>query len=512
MPSRGLLDRKCADGSMGTDVVSRRSDRRTARRGHPLVALGVAAAVALATTGCGARWSDAQHEAVMSGARAGDRSELASSADGGSAGPSTTVASDATGDTASPAGDAGATTPASDATAASVPSGTRAAGTASGPPSAAAASGAAPCTAPSDAPGVTADTITVGNISTLSGPIPGLGATSVAATRGYIAYLNATGGVCGRKVELKTADDGQDNGRFRSLLTQMEPSVLGLVGQTGGGDAGGADIAEKTRIPVVAPAFSTQFQNASTVFDVNPPFADTSKSTGKYRYLYSQGVRKAAIVYIAVDQSRDQIDNTERPLMEAAGIKVVNYQPLPLSTLSYDSAARGVANSGADYLLFLGGYSQNSDMASSMYETGYDLKYAEYFTAYGTNFIDLAGPAAEGASSWSFSIPTEEASSQPEAARYVKWMQQVAPDASPDVFSAEAWAASKAFFDALTQLPGPISRDALIAQLQTFTDFDAGGFYGRIDLGDERNFGCYIGMHVVSGTWTRMAPAQGFLC
>ena len=510
MPSRGLLDRECADGSMGTRGVSRQSDRRTARRGHRLVAVGLAAAVALSTTGCGARWSDAQHEAVLTGARAGGGTEVASPIGRGSAGPSTTLAAGSAGDTATPAASDGTT--AGDPNAAAAPSGQPAAGTSSGAPSAAASTSAAPCTAPSDAPGVTDDTITVGNISTLSGPIPGLGATAVAATRGYIAYLNANGGVCGRKVEVKTADDGQDNGRFRSLLTQMEPSVLGLVGETGGGDAGGADIAEKTRIPVVAAAFSTQFQNVSTVFDVNPPFPDTSKSTGKYRYLYDQGVRKAAIVYIAVDQSRDQIDNTERPLMEAAGIKVVNYQPLPLSTLSYDSAARGVANSGADYLLFLGGYSQNSDMASSMYETGYDLKYAEYFTAYGTNFIDLAGPAAEGTSSWSFSIPTEEASSQPEAAKYVKWMKQVAPDASPDVFSGEAWASAKAFFDSLQELPGPISRDALIKQLQSIKDFDAGGFYGRIDLGDERNFGCYVGMHVVSGTWTRMAPAQGFLC
>jgi hypothetical protein len=44
------------------------------------------------------------------------------------------------------------------------------------------------------------------------------------------------------------------------------------------------------------------------------------------------------------------------------------------------------------------------------------------------------------------------------------------------------------------------------------TDYDAGGFYGRINLGQEDNFGCYIGMHVVSGAWTRMAPDQGFAC
>src|SRR3546814_7940878 len=35
-----------------------------------------------------------------------------------------------------------------------------------------------PCAAPSDAPGVSDDKIVVGNISSISGPVPGLGATS----------------------------------------------------------------------------------------------------------------------------------------------------------------------------------------------------------------------------------------------------------------------------------------------------------------------------------------------
>ena len=38
--------------------------------------------------------------------------------------------------------------------------------------------------------------------------------------------------------------------------------------------------------------------------------------------------------------------------MQAVGIKIVNEQALPISTLSYDAAARGVANSKADYLFY----------------------------------------------------------------------------------------------------------------------------------------------------------------
>jgi ABC-type branched-subunit amino acid transport system substrate-binding protein len=163
-------------------------------------------------------------------------------------------------------------------------------------------------------------------------------------------------------------------------------------------------------------------------------------------------------------------------------------------------------------MLFLGGYEQNSSMATSMAGTGYKLKFADYYTTYGTKFIDQAGSAAEGAISFSFALPVEDGGANPEQAKFLQWMRQVSPDAAMDVFAFEAWASSKAFFDALQQLPGPISRDALVNQLHTFTSYDAGGMFGRIDLANENNFGCEVGMQVVNGKWQRLVPDQGFLC
>src|SRR4029077_17161223 len=78
-----------------------------------------------------------------------------------------------------------------------------------------------PCGAPSSAPGVSPTTITVGSISTLTGPVPGLGAGAQAAIRAYAAYANANGGVCGRKVVVKTADDAYDNAQGRSKYQEM---------------------------------------------------------------------------------------------------------------------------------------------------------------------------------------------------------------------------------------------------------------------------------------------------
>jgi ABC-type branched-subunit amino acid transport system substrate-binding protein len=463
--------------------------------------LAVLFALLVVTTGCGAHWSDAQRASVIARYEAGGSGRSGSgTGSGGGDSTGTTLAGAATG--AATGGTAtGGTTGSS--------TGGGAGGSAGG---ASAAAGPRPCTAPSNAPGITKDSITVGSISTNSGPVPGLGLSQMGAVRAYVAYRNATGGVCGRKIVLNMADDADENTTFRSEITDMAPKVLGIAGGLAAGDGGGVDVVTSNKIPVVSTPVTDQFQDAPTVFDVNPPFANPRAVIGKYRWLVSQGVHTAALVTIAVAQSLTQM-NLQKSLMEAAGIKIATYQQLPLSTLSYDAPARAVANSKADYLFFLGAGNLNSSMAKSMYDTGYKPKFSEYLTAYGSNFIDLAGTqAAEGTISSIRSVPNEEAGPIPEQNAFLQWMRRISPGIPPDTFAADGWAATKGFFDALEALPGPISREALIAQLKTMTRFDAGGLMGPINLGNKTTNGCVVEMQVVSGKWQRLYPAQGFLC
>ncbi|HET7720700.1 MAG TPA: ABC transporter substrate-binding protein, partial [Acidimicrobiales bacterium] len=157
-------------------------------------------------------------------------------------------------------------------------------------------------------------------------------------------------------------------------------------------------------------------------------------------------------------------------------------------------------------------YTQSASMARAMADAGADLLFEEYVTAYGPAFLDLAGSASEGAVSWIRSLPNEEAGSNAEQDLFLEWMAQTAPDAQPDTFAADSWVAAKAMVEALEALPGPITRDAVLAQLRSLTSFDAGGMFGTIDLGGKRNNGCLIAMRVQGGAWTRIAPGQGFLC
>jgi hypothetical protein len=147
-----------------------------------------------------------------------------------------------------------------------------------------------------------------------------------------------------------------------------------------------------------------------------------------------------------------------------------------------------------------------------MTDTGYDLLFAEYVTAYGEPFLEIAGPASEGAVSWIRTLPNEEAGGNAEQSAFLEWMAQTAPDAPADTFAADAWSGAKAFVDALEALPGPITREGILAQLRSMNAYDAGGLLGPIQLGNELNNGCFVAMIAEGGSWRRLTPAQGFLC
>lgn len=474
----------------------------TIQRRPALVAVVIMGLVALSTTGCGSRWNKQQRAAVLGRYQARTSSAPEAAASDVPAGEGDTS-------TASPGAAAGgveATSPNEPgSSAATGPSGAARAQTATG-------ATARPCTAPSHENGVTDTQLVVGEISSESGPVPGLGASAAAAVRAQVALRNARGGVCGRKVVLREADDGTDAGRYREAIRGLNPNVLGLSGGFAVGDIGAESVINELKIPIINSPTGRTGQ-LRWVFDINPDFARPNVLIGKYKYLFDRGARKVSMTYIAVDQSRIEA-NIQRHLMEAAGLKVVHVNELPLSTLSYDAAARAAANSGANYLWFIADTNGQASMARSVYDTHHDWLFKEFsYTTYGTNFIELAGKAAEGATSWLRSLPTEEASTNEAMHTYVEWMNRVAQGLPQDLFSIDSYVSANAFFDALEALPGAISREALVRQLETFDSYDAGGMFAPINLGKDLSKGCFMAMIVHNGKWQRLAPTpSGYLC
>ena len=90
---------------------------------------------------------------------------------------------------------------------------------------------AAPASATGSAtPGITAKTVTVGSISDISSPVPGLFEGAKVGTEAYFAYVNSHGGVNGRKLVLDGMDSAFSTGKVLSESQSIAKNDFAIVG------------------------------------------------------------------------------------------------------------------------------------------------------------------------------------------------------------------------------------------------------------------------------------------
>ncbi|WP_323794125.1 hypothetical protein, partial [Nocardioides sp.] len=103
-------------------------------------------------------------------------------------------------------------------------------------------SSAGSCDGFKNGPGVTDSTITIGNASDISGPVPGLFETAQDAMKAYVTYYNKANpdGICGRSLVLKTYDSRTDASADQQAYAAGCTDVFAMVGSVSAFDLGGA--------------------------------------------------------------------------------------------------------------------------------------------------------------------------------------------------------------------------------------------------------------------------------
>ena len=141
--------------------------------------------------------------------------------------------------------------------------------TAAGGSSTTAGSSKIPASAYSDHTGITSDSVTVGNVSTLS--LGGLFKGADVGTQAYADYVNSTGGVNGRKIKVDGADD-QFSGATNKQATQNAiNNDFALVGSFSLEDSyGGAALAANPGMPDIANVLDTTTGSLPNVYSAVP--------------------------------------------------------------------------------------------------------------------------------------------------------------------------------------------------------------------------------------------------
>ncbi|HZU81040.1 MAG TPA: ABC transporter substrate-binding protein [Acidimicrobiales bacterium] len=474
-------------------------------------ALPLLLAVGVVVAGCGARLTPAQIAAL-------DNGNGAASNSAGADATATTVASSAVTGPAGAAGQSGVAAAAGGG-ATGRTSGADASGAGGGTssvPGLAVANSV--CRGPASGPGVSASEVDIGLVTTLSGPVPGLFAGALHGMQAFVAYLNSVGGVCGRKLVLKTADDNLDASQNASATQSLMNSVLGFVGSFSGVDQGSASVLQSNPgVPDVGEALSTERFNLANNFSPSPQgIAVDLAPWMTLKQKYPDAVGHMAV--LSVNQATAQAE-TQAAMqgLQSIGYKFV-YQDMniELTQTDFSSDAQAMKAAGAQGLLFIATSSYYANVAKAMQAAGLKMALPVYnANAYDPSLIPDAGSAVNGTITYAQTAmyAGEDAGSNPMVALFDRWYQAVSGGARPDWYAVMGFMSGMLFVDGLNA-GGGITRQNLMNGLKQVTSFDAGGLQSAANPVAKQGPGCYLIIDVVNQRFVRdpSDPASGLNC
>ncbi|MHB1445003.1 MAG: ABC transporter substrate-binding protein [Acidimicrobiales bacterium] len=472
--------------------------------------------IALATvSGCGLRVGAAQVGAAT--LRAEGSGSSAQSVGGAASGSGTSAASSGS------AGAAGAAGVGSVASGSGPAAGSGANGLAGSNPSAASSLTATATPAPAGgnggatAPGVTATTITVGNVSDLGGPVPGLFQGGPYGTEAYFDYVNSLGGVYGRRLKLISSDDQLECSQNEADYQNLVSSVFAFVGSWSLDDNCGAQVmAAHPGVPMVQEALTPQAAALPSNYSEAPFGQGAALGPFEYYKSVAPGAITAVGTLVGNQPAAVQAWKYSQAAMDSLGYKVIyedNFNPAQ-SNFTADVVRMRSQGVKMVYLIALNA-PDAAIFASEAAQQGFHPQIWACAVCYYGGYVSQAGGAANVngqylnvGSALFLGDP-----SVPEVALYLKWLNKAAPGFSPDQFSAYSWADAALFVHALTQAGPHLTQKAVDAALAATNQFTDNGMMAPADIGAKKPSNCYLMLQIRNGNFVKVGdPATGFLC
>jgi ABC-type branched-subunit amino acid transport system substrate-binding protein len=377
-------------------------------------------------------------------------------------------------------------------------------------------SGSTTAPAAGGGPGVTASTITIGNVATVGGLVPGLFEGARYGVEAYADYVNSQGGVDGRKLAVDTGDDALSCTQNKAVTEGMAGSVVGFVGGFSLFDYCGAQ-AVPASIPFVGVSPDVPLNKAPNYFSPQPILH--GYATGPllwYKQHYPQAIQHVGALVAGIAPS-PAAWAAEQAAMQSLGfhVSVVDqYEPL---TTQFTADVVQMQQAGVQMVVL-----DQADVATiarfvdAMQVQGFHPQVVTTAgTAYTTTFVQQAGSTAASmvtSAQLDSLYLGQDASAIPAVGTFDHWYGVAFPGHQPDVFALYGWASAELFVQALKNAGSHLDRASILAALGQITSFDADGLMPKSDPAGKKPPTCFLLAHVVNGQWQRLEPSSGFDC
>lgn len=390
-------------------------------------------------------------------------------------------------------------------------------GSAATSPAPSGASGAAGAAATT---GISAKTITIGQLADVGGPVPGLFQGAVDGLDAWAAYVNSTGGINGRKVVIDHKDSALNCNTYSTGMKSLATSVFANVGSFSEQTACGIPTlkANPDFVDLESAVIDSTIEPLPNVF--SPEAAPPGYSTTGYQYVKdtfgAAAVAKSATLYSTGAQTAYK---EESQTAESIGYKWVYSRGVGLTDSNFTSDILRMKADGVEVVdLTATNVIDTVDFLQQAQQQGFNPKAVIGGTAYDSSYFKLAGGNKNLGSNLQLVLPYamylgEDASTVPEINTLTTWFKKTHPKDPMNLFAVDAFSAGLMFQQAMTKAGANPTRGSFLTAVKGVNNFNADGLLPTSDPGVKIPPHCVVMATVKDGKFVREDPkTTGFEC
>jgi branched-chain amino acid transport system substrate-binding protein len=326
-------------------------------------------------------------------------------------------------------------------------------------------------------PGVTSNSILIGQSAAFTGPASELGTEMRAGAMAYFQVVNAAGGVNGRKIELRSLDDGYEGDRAAANTRKLiDEGVFLLFGYVGTPTSNASKpIFTAAKVPFVGPftgAESLRNPLNRYIFNVRASYYDeTDKLVGQ---LVGQTLDRIAVFYQNDDYGKAGLTGVERA-MNKRNMKILATGTVERNTTDVAAAVSSICKIEPQGVVMISAYKSCAAFIKEARAAGCNPQFLNVSFVGSKALAHEAGPAGRGVGisqvvpfPWNIS------------ARVVKDYQQLLEASTGkqnySFTSLEGFIAAKVLVEGLRRTGSDLTREKFINAMEQMRDYDVGGF------------------------------------
>jgi ABC-type branched-subunit amino acid transport system substrate-binding protein len=326
------------------------------------------------------------------------------------------------------------------------------------------------------AQGVTDAQVVLGQSVALTGPAQQLGLDMQLGAMLYFNQVNARGGVNGRKILLKTLDDGYEATRAAENTKKLinDEKVFALFGYVGTPTSQASlPIFTEAKVPFVAPFTGAELLRTPVnpyIFHVRASYFDETEAI--VQHLTAMSVNRIAVFYQNDSYGQAGLAGVERALKKR-GLDVVAKATVERNTVEVNKAIEAINKADPQAVVMISAYKSCAAFIKDMKKAGASP------TFWNVSFVGSKALAkeldAEGRGvQISQVVPFPWDSSVPVVKEYQKLMAET--NAEPGFGTLEGYIGAKVMVEGLRRAGRKLDRDTFIRAMESIQEFDVGGF------------------------------------